>query len=79
MEVPAITGTPVAVEEDSPVVAQVASATPLEAEEVRPEDLRHQALQATPATLMATGAARIRRIAVGSRPFGRGTGRAPTR
>ena len=72
MEVPAITGTPMAVEEDSPVVAQEATASHLEAEEAHLADLHHQVLQETPATQTATGAAHIRRIAVQTRQSGRG-------
>ena len=76
MEVPATTGTPTVVEEDSPVAAREAVASHMEAEEVRPVDLRHQVLQETPAIRTATGEAHTRRIVVESRRYGRGMGKA---
>ena len=79
MEVPEITGTPVAVEEDSPVVAQEATASHSEVEEIRAADLHHQVLQETPASRTATGEAHIRRVAVEYRRYGRGMGKAYTR
>ena len=75
-EVPAITGTPMAVEEDSPAEAREAMDTHLGAEEVRAADLHPRVLQETPATQEATGAALIRSIAVDSRQSGRGMGKA---
>ena len=78
MEVPATTGTPMAVEEDTPAEAREAMDTHLGAEEVRAADLHPRVLREAPATLEATGAALIRSIAVDSRQSGRGMGRAPT-
>ena len=78
-EVPATTGTPMAVEEDSPTEAREVMDTHSETEEVRAADLHPRVLQETPATQMATGAAQTRSIAVETRRYGRGTGKAPTR
>ena len=78
MEVPVTTGTPTVVEEDSPVAAQEAMASHMEAEGVRPVDPRHQVLQETPA-IRTTGEAHTRRIAVELRRYGRGMGKAFTR